>query len=461
MRSTKEISSLFADSSDLKQFLKQHPDTQGLELIIPDGHSYLRGKYIPQPAMAKVFDKGVRFPCSTFSLNIRGDGIEEAGLGLKIGEKDCDCFPLKGTLVEVPWKEKTAQALLSMRAEDGSAFFAEPRGLVEKVWQRLQKRAIQVSMALEMEFYLLHSDSIKHREPRPLPLHQYTGGKNADYQVYSLQDLDDYQPFLNDVYLTAKRQGIQINSIISESSPAQFEINLKHHLSPLRACDDALMLKRIIKAVARQHNMVATFMAKPFTHFDGSGTHIHIGLSDAKGNNLFAAKGLKTPLLSHAVGGMLNTMNESLLMQCPHINSYKRFCNDCYVGFSEHWGANNRTVPVRVVEEQSANIHLEQRVAGADTNPYLLAAACLAAIDYGIETKQQPRSGPISGDGREGEKEPIFMHKAIEDFSQSEWVKNYFGEEWQKVWTACRKAELSAYEEIISPTEHDWYLAKV
>ncbi len=453
--------SIYADQSDLKAFLKKYPNTQNLELIIPDEHGYLRGKQIPRPSMAKVFNKGVRLPGSTFSLNIRGDVIEAGGLGLKTGERDYDCLPLKGTLVEVPWKEGTAQVLISMRADDGSIFFAEPRGLVERVYQRLQQRSIQISMALEMEFYLLHEDSIKHKEPRLLDAHQYKCEKDIDYQVYSLQELDNYSSFLNDVYYAAERQAIEVNSIIAESSPGQFEVNLKHRLSPLHACDDALMLKRIIKAIARKHNFFATFMAKPFTYFDGSGTHIHIGLNDDKGNNLFAAKGLKTPLLQNVVGGMLNTMNACFLMQCPHINSYKRFCNDCYVGFCEHWGVNNRTVPVRVVEEQSPNIHLEQRVAGADVNPYLLAAACLAAIDYGIETKQQPKAPPISGNGREGGMEPVFMHKAIEDFSKSEWVKNYFGEKWQQLWTTCRKAELSAYEEIISPTEYSWYLTKV
>jgi len=94
-------------------------------------------------------------------------------------------------------------------------------------------------------------------------------------------------------------------------------------------------------------------------------------------------------------------------------------------------------------------------------NDYRVEEASIAAVDYGIERKQQPKAHQISGDGREGEKESVFMHKAIVDFSQSKWVKDYFGKEWQQLWMTCRKAELNAYEEIISPTEYSWYLTKV
>ena len=457
----KEPSDHLANQADLTLFLSEHPHIDQLELILPDQHGCLRGKYMLDKDMAKVFEKGVRFPCSNFALNIRGDVVEKTHLGVKTGEKDYDCFPLKNTLVEVPWKSKSAQVLLTMRNEKGNYFFADPRGLVDKVYKRLQKRNIWVSLALEMEFYLLSADMNKKGEPQLLPEHQYKREKDIDYQVYSLQDLDNYAAFLDDVYRAAEKQNVQVDSIIAESSPGQFEINLKHHFLPFRSCDEALMLKRIIKSIAAQHGLLATFMAKPFSCLDGSGTHVHIGLNDEKGNNLFAKQGIKTPMLRYAVAGLLNTMNQYFLMQCPHINSYKRFCQDCYVGFGQHWGVNNRTVPVRVVREKTADIHLEQRVAGADANPYLVVAACLAAIDYGLEKQKEPPMKPLEGDGRDEKLGEVFMHRFIDDFRHSKWIGEYFGEKWQEIYSMCRLSELQAYEKVITLAEYDWYLTKI
>ena len=117
-------------------------------------------------------------------------------------------------------------------------------------------------------------------------------------------------------------------------------------------------------------------MAKPFDDLAGTGMHMHVSLADKDGNNLFASEAPEgTPLLKQAVGGMLSTLLDSLLMFCPNANSYRRFQSNSYAPLAATWGVDNRTVSLRVPGGPAFSRHIEHRICGADANPYLAAAA--------------------------------------------------------------------------------------
>ena len=118
------------------------------------------------------------------------------------------------------------------------------------------------------------------------------GGRASERQkidAYSLQRLDDLAPMFNDVYAAAAAQGLPAETLMSEYSPGQFEITLHHRDDALRAVDEAVMFKRVLRGVAQKHGLIACFMAKPFTARAGSGLHVHVSLNDAQGTNLFAS----------------------------------------------------------------------------------------------------------------------------------------------------------------------------
>ena len=185
-------------------------------------------------------------------------------------------------------------------------------------------------------------------------------------------------------------------AIVSEYGAGQFEVNLHHVKDALAACDHAILLRRLVRGIARQQGLAATFMAKPFRDLDGSGMHVHFSLLDGSGRNVFGpAPPAATPdaypdTLRHAVGGMLSMLPESLAIFAPNANSYRRFRPGFFVPIAPNWGPNHRQVALRIPTSDDANVRLEHRVAGADCNPYLAMAAILAAAHAGITRRIEP-----------------------------------------------------------------------
>jgi len=359
--------------------LAQMPACNAIDLILPDMNGLLRGKRITADALEKVYVDGVCLPMSLIATDITGNTVEETGLGYDIGDEDRICRPVPGSLRPVPWQQRPmAQLLLAMEDGSGGMFAANPREVLKRVVQRFAERGLTPVVAVELEFYLLDGDL--DAAGRPLTSRNpATGERNTTTQVYYLQDLNDYQRFTDAVADACAAQGIPADTAVAEYAPGQFEINLKHRHDAVLACDDAIYLKRAIKAVAEQHGMIASFMAKPFVEQAGSGTHIHVSVLDRAGNNIFACTpATPADTLRHAIGGLQQVSRDCMLMFAPHGNSYRRFVLNAFVPLNDCWGFNNRTVAMRVPHSNPANVRVEHRIAGADANPYLVTAAVLA-----------------------------------------------------------------------------------
>ena len=228
------------------------------------------------------------------------------------------------------------------------------------------------------------------------------GGRASERQkidAYSLQRLDDLAPLFNDVYAAAAAQGLPAETLMSEYSPGQFEITLHHRDDALRAVDEAVMFKRVLRGVAQKHGLIACFMAKPFTARAGSGLHVHVSLNDAQGKNLFASDDpAGTDSLRQAIGGMKDSMAESMAVFAPNANSYRRFVSESYAPVAPIWGINNRSVSLRVPAGPPASRHVEHRICGADANLYLAVATVLGAAAHGLRERLDP-GAPVEGNG--------------------------------------------------------------
>ncbi|MEM6728899.1 MAG: glutamine synthetase family protein, partial [Pseudomonadota bacterium] len=169
-----------------------------------------------------------------------------------------------------------------------------------------------------------------------------------------------------------------------------FEVTLDHALA-MKAAEDALLLKELIKGTARNHGLSATFLAKPFADDAGSGLHLHSSVLDAQGGNIFDDGGERgTDALAHAIAGCLAAMPASTVFFAPHPMSYARFVDHAHAPTSATWGYDNRTVALRVPSGPTAARRFEHRVAGGDANPYLLFAAVLGAALEGMEKCEAP-----------------------------------------------------------------------
>ncbi len=299
---------------------------------------------------------------------------------------------------------------------------------------------------------------------KPLEVRMGKGKGNVEYWVALVQPgrmLYEIEGVTEDAMCEV--QGLPAKTLISEYAPGQMEIVLRHRADVLKACDEGIMLKRLIKACAEKHGLAATFMAKPYAEWTGSGMHVHVSLGDDQGHNLFAAEDpQKNALLMQAIGGLKAAMAESMLIFAPNANSYRRFRRNSYAPVSASWGINNRTVSLRIPAGAANACHIEHRPSGADANPYLVMAAILAGMHHGITEKADP-GNPVTGNGYEKRAKyiPGNWFDAIDAFWRASILKEYFGKDF--VDTYCTLKEVEADRFYAEPTTRDfeWYLRTV
>ncbi|BBP85086.1 hypothetical protein PHLH8_47280 [Pseudomonas sp. Pc102] len=449
----------FATEQEARDFLDQNPDIDAFELFILDANGVPRGKLLHRDELLAVYKSGRPLPSTILGLTLNGDDVENSGLVWDVGDIDCRAYPLAGSLVRLPWRRMpTAAVQVSMHPSEGMpAAIADPRHVLIEVIERLKADGFHPVMACELEFYLL--DQKPDAQGRPQPALDGDGRRPRTTQVYGLRELEQIEPFLADLYAACKAQGIPARTAISEYAPGQVEITLEHG-DALEAMDQAVRYKRLVKGVANAHGMQACFMAKPFDHLAGTGMHMHVSLADAEGRNLFASEDpAGTPQLRLAVGGMLASLLDSLLLFCPNANSYRRFQANSYAPLAPTWGVDNRTVSLRVPGGPAYTRHIEHRICGADANPYLAAAAILAAIHRGIRDEIDPGE-PIEGNGYAQAEEllPTDWLTALQALENSGWAREALGAEFLGVYLAVKRAEYRQFMAEVGEQDWRWYL---
>jgi glutamine synthetase len=452
--------------TELRRLLRKQPDTTTMELLIPDVLGICRGKRIRRQSFEKTCDDGFWFCAGTVLMSALGDTLPGM-IGDGDGDPDIPSQLVPGSFAPVPWAARpTAQALFRMFDVDGRAFFADPRAVLERSMEPLQKMGLKIVMATELEFYLLDA---KADRPTPQPARvPGIGRPQIGPQVYHPDDLREIEHFLNDLYAYCEAQRIPAEAATSEFAPAQFEINLEHVDDPVLACDHAVLLKRVIKAAALKHGFVACFMAKPFEEDSGSGLHIHMSLVDRHGKNYFSYGREKLALppfsarLRHAVGGLLKTMPESTAFFAPNANSYRRLRPEMFAPVEPNWGVNHRDVAIRIPQADEKNLRFEHRVAGADANPYLVTSAIVAGVHHGLKNKCDPGRMIEQGEAVSLKTRiPDRWDYALDKFRRSKVLPEYLGTEFCKYYEKNRREECRQFHNSINPLDFDWYLRSV
>jgi glutamine synthetase len=450
----------FANIQEARDFLAQHPEVRLIELMLIDANGIPRGKLLHRDELLAIYESGRPLPSSILSLTIQGEDVEESGLVWEVADADCWTYPIPGSLTLQTWRSTpTGQVQVSMHPTQGApAAVGDPRHVLARAIDRLKSDGFHPVMAVELEFYLL--DKNRDANGRPQPARQTNGVRPQAPQVYGVYELEQLQPFLDDLYSACEAQGLPVRTAISEYAPGQVELTLEHRFDALQAVDEGVRYKRLVKGVANKHGFIACFMAKPFGDLAGSGMHMHVSLADENGNNLMASEDPHgTPLLKHAIGGMMATLNDALAIFCPNANSYRRFQANSYAPLAKSWGVNNRTVSFRVPGGPAKSRHVEHRICGADANPYLAAAAILAGIHHGIRNQIDPGE-EIIGNGYEQSREtlPTDWLTALRTLEQSAWAKEALGEDFLKIFLAIKWEEFRQFVGEVGEQDWRWYL---
>ncbi len=455
-------------SNEAVRFLELNPNVTTVELLVSDLNGVLRGKRIERELLLKCYEKGFYLPGSVMSLDATGTTVEEGGLGMDVGDRDRLCFPVPGTLSLVPWHPEgdRAQALCMMHETDGGPFFADPRQILSAAVERFNTLGYTMGVALELEFYLvdIHRDERGMLQP---PLIPGTDRRMSSTQVYSVDDLDDYDFFIRDVVDTAREQGVPADTVIAEYAPGQFEVNLHHGPDVLAAADQSVLLKRVISSVAKKHDMIATFMAKPYIAESGNGLHMHLSLMDEAGKNVFAPSdpeqsAVENPLLQHAVAGVLDMALATQALLCPNLNSYRRLAPDAFAPTSLTWGYDNRTVALRIPSGDPQATRIEHRISGADANPYLALTVLLAGVYEGLTKTMRPPE-PVVGNAYEQSHPHVADNQrdALRALVDDPRVVEWFGEDFLNVFTTCKWSEVRLFEQQITELEYELLLPYV
>jgi len=446
---------------ELKRFLKAHPETEFVDVLLPDLCNIVRGKRVGRKHLEKLYDQGILIPSSTFLLDVNGVGTNAGGRGFSDGDPDVTVQPVAGSLAPVPWAGSGAAQVLGILHElDGEPCPVDPRHVLRRVVSRLADNGLYPVVALELEFYLLDSALADAGEAHP-PILPDTGRPAERTQVYSLADLDGVSSFLAEMESVCAAQRVPLGGASSEYAAGQFEINLEHVSDPIAAADHAILLQRAAKGIARKHGVAATFMAKPYPDSAGNGLHTHVSILDDSGRNIFddgSEQGSER--LRQAIAGTLALLPESMAIFAPNLNSFRRFGPNLYVPTGRTWGYNNRSVAVRVPAGAPEARRLEHRMAGADANPYLTLAAILAGIHHGIERQLEPPAARQDNAGAElDSKVPFVWQRALDRVARAEFLPDYLGATYLDLYRECKQFELDAFYKEFTPLEFRWYLA--
>jgi glutamine synthetase len=445
----------------LSSWLKERKITE-VECLISDLTGIARGKISPTNKF--LDEKGMRLPESVLLQTVTGDYVEDDIYYDLLDEADIGmfCRPDENAVFLVPWAiEPTAMVIHDTFDKQGNPIELSPRNILKNVLKLYADKGWKPIVAPEMEFYLTKRNSDPDF-PLVAPMGR-SGRPEVGRQSFSIDAANEFDPLFEDVYDWCEIQGLDLDTLIHEDGPAQMEINFRHG-DALHLADQITVFKRTMREAALKHDVAATFMAKPITDQPGSAMHIHQSVVDIKtGKNLFSnPDGSMSELFMQHIGGLQKYIPELLPLFAPNVNSFRRFLPDTSAPVNVEWGEENRTVGLRVPEATPQNRRVENRLAGADANPYLVLAASLLCGYMGMVGDIKP-SAPVKGRAyeRRNLRLPITIEHALERMEACKDAEKYLGEKFMRGYVAVKRAEHENYKRVISSWEREFLLLSV
>ncbi len=436
---------------DVLQMVEEE-DIEFIRLQFTDMFGTLKNVAITASQLEKALDNKCMF-----------DGSSIEGF-VRIDESDMYLYPDLNTFEIFPWRPqhgKVARMICDVYRPNGTPFEGDPRYILKKVLKEAADMGYSFNVGPECEFFLFHTDD----EGRPTTVTHEKAG------YFDISPLDLGENARRDIILNLEEMGFEIEASHHEVAPAQHEIDFKY-TNALKAADNMMTFKLVVKTIAKRHGLFASFMPKPVYGQCGSGLHINMSLSK-DGVNIFNDHSSPNGVSKEAyqfIAGIMSHMKGMTLIANPIVNSYKRLLPGFEAPVHITWSEGNRSPLIRIPSARGTNMRIELRSPDPAANPYLLFASCLAAGLDGIKNKMEiPESidcniyDLTSKELQEKgiEAIPSNLSKACHYFEEDEFMKNVLGQHVHEKYLAAKREEWNRFREQVTAWEIEEYLYKI
>jgi glutamine synthetase len=446
--------------SELEQWLNERRVTE-IECLVPDLTGVARGKILPREKFTE--DRGMRLPEAVVAMSVTGEFPTEGRYYDVVSKTDADMHlrPDPATVRIVPWAtDPTAQVIHDCYDKGGRIVSHAPRSVLKRVCKLYEEQGWAPVVAPEVEFYLVARNTDPDMPLKP-PLGR-SGRAETSRQGYSIDAVNEFDPLFEDIYAYCEQMELNVDTLIHEVGAGQMEINFFHG-EPLSLADEVFFFKRTVREAALRHDMFATFMAKPIAGEPGSAMHIHQSVVDkAAGRNLFSNEdGSPSQQFYWYIGGLQRYIPACMALFAPYVNSYRRLTRYTAAPINIQWGTDNRTVGIRSPLSTPQARRVENRVIGADANPYVALAATLACGYLGIQQRIEP-TPECKGDAYLGDFQlPRSLSEALQLLRDETDLHSVLGEGFVTVYTEVKEIEYAEFMKVISPWEREHLLLHV
>jgi glutamine synthetase len=446
--------------SELEQWLNERRVTE-IECLVPDLTGVARGKILPREKFTE--DRGMRLPEAVVAMSVTGELPSQGPYFDVVSKTDADMHlrPDPATVRIVPWAtDPTAQVIHDCYDRHGRIVPHAPRSVLKRVCQLYDALGWEPVVAPEIEFYLV----ARNTDPdMPLkPPQGRSGRSETSRQAFSIDAVNEFDPLFEDIYAYCEQMELIVVTLIHEVGAGQMEINF-FHAHPLGLADEVFFFKRTVREAAMRHDMFATFMAKPIAGEPGSAMHVHQSVVErASGRNLFSNEdGTPSKEFHWYIGGLQRYIPAAMALFAPYVNSYRRLARFTAAPINIQWGTDNRTVGIRSPVAPPAARRIENRVIGADANPYVALAATLACGYLGIKNRIEP-TPECKGDAYLGEYQlPRSLGEALNLLRDEADLAEVLGKAFVTVYTEVKEIEHAEFMKVISPWEREHLLLHV
>lgn len=417
------------------------PDER-VRVAIADIDGVLRGKYLHRDAFAAALDHGFGFCNGVFGWDCADSLYDNcAYTGWHTGYPDARVLIDPATFRRVPWDDGVAFFLGDVVRDDGSSLEISPRQLAKSVLSRAGDMGFDVRVGMEFEWFNFRESSAE------LNAREFRNPKTLSDGMfgYSFVRVAQHQEYFKALMRELGQFGIQLEGLHTENGPGIFEAAIRHQPG-IEAADRAFLFKDSVKQIAARFGVTPSFMAKWDTRYQGCSAHAHQSLTDGSANLFHDEQGMSGLMRSY-LAGLLHCLPHVLPLFAPTINSYKRLVDGHWAPVSATWGVDNRTAAFRVLVGSPGATRIEARIPGADVNPYLSLAACVASGLYGIQHGLQ--LGPAMA---AAPRLPRTLKEATQAFLLSEIGPELFGDTFVAHFAATRRWECRQYEDAVT----DW-----
>lgn len=436
----------------------------------PDMEGVFRGKRVSGQYFLDALEGGFAQCDVLFGWDIAENVLPDLKFSnWERGFADIVMKPDLSTFAMVPWDEHVASCICDLWTEHGEPVVIAPRYVLGNVVERARAMGFEPMAASELEFRFFREDQMSLRDkdfgPNLTPL-------NPGFNCYAISQASADDHLLSRIARGMRDHGVMIEGYNREHGPGMYEMNI-HYAGALSAGDYTMLFKTGVKEICHQMGLTASFMAKWNDQEDGSSGHSHMSLwdHDLERNAFWDADAPDhmSTLMRHFLAGVLEKMPEFMVFYAPVINSYKRYVEGTWAPLNTTWGMDNRTCSVRIINNSSRAVRIENRVPGADANFYLVFAATLASGLYGIEREVQLPdrldgnaydAATVAAAIERGQIRPLARNltQATDLLEGSELAREYLGADFVDHYVATRRWEIKEYEKAVTNWDRKRYL---